>query len=380
MQVDDSDMREPRRRPWLVALPFAVFVLIAIGWSIFWFVATSATGKALAEWRTREAAVGRIYRCAKESLGGYPFRFELRCAEPSAEFKSGPQPMALSARDFVVVDQVWQPNLLIGEMIGPLMIGEPGAKPSFAVNWSLAQASLRGMPLDPQRAAVVVNQASLTSVGDKAQTMIANANRVELHGRIKSGTARRNPVLDLALSLTQASASRLGDLAAVPFDADLTGVLSGLPNLNFRSWQESLRALQAAGGRLEITRARIKQNEVLAVGSGSLGLTPRGALDGELQLTIANVEKLLPALGVDRAVAQLIPPGTIERLAPSLDKLLPGLGGMLRGGSAPVAKAGDALGPRSELEGKSAVTMPLKFTDGVVTLGPFKVAEIPPLY
>lgn len=381
MQADHSHPLEPRRRSWLVVLPFAIFILIAVCWSIFWFVATSATGKALSEWRAREAAVGRVYRCGKESLGGFPFRFELRCSEPSAEFKGGPQQLALSAQDFVVVDQVWQPNLLIAEMIGPLMIGAPEAKPSFAVNWSLAQASLRGMPLDPQRAAVVMDQASLTSVGVSTQTMLANAARLELHGRIKSGTARDHPVLDLALSLTQASASRLGDIAAVPFDADLTGVLRGLPNLTFRSWQETLRALQAADGRLEITRARVKQGEVLAVGSGSLGLTERGALDGELQLTITNIEKLLPILGVDRSIAQLVPPGTIERLAPSLDRLLPGLGGMLRGGSAPASKAGtEALGPRAELEGKSAVTVPLRFTDGVVTLGPFKVAEVPPLY
>lgn len=381
MQADHSHALEHRRRSWLVVLPLAIFILIAVGWSIFWFVATSATGKALSEWRAREAAVGRTYRCAEESLSGFPFRFELRCTEPSAEFKGGPQPAALSARDFVVVAQVWQPKLLIAELIGPLMIGEPGAKPSFAVNWALAQASLRGLPLEPERASVVFDQASLAGVGVSAQTMLANAGRLELHGRIALGTARDHPVLDLALSLTQASASRLGEFAAIPFDADVSGVLRGLPNLVFRSWPETLRALQAADGRLEVTRARVKQGEVLAVGSGSLGLTPRGALDGEMRVTITNIEKLLPALGVDRSVAQLIPPGTIERLAPSLDRLLPGLGGMLRSGSAPADKTGtNDLGPRTELEGKSAVTLPLRFTDGVVTLGPFKVAEIPPLY
>lgn len=380
-----SDHLEPvtgrRQRSWMVALPLAIFVLIAAGWSVFWFAATSATGEALAAWRARETAVGRTYRCGEESLGGFPFRFELRCTTPSAEFASGLRPAALSARDFVVVAQVWQPTLLIAEMIGPLMIGEPGAAPDLAVNWSLAQASLRGRPLDPERASVVVDQASLASVGAAAQTMLANAGRVELHGRIASGTARERPVLDLALSLAQASASRLGALAAVPFDADLTGVLRGLPNLAFRSWPETLRALQAADGRLDITRARLKQGEVLAIGTGSLGLTPRGALDGALQMTITNIEKLLPALGVDRSVAQLIPPGTIERLAPSLDRLIPGLGGIVRGGAAPDAKAAtEGLGQRTELEGKSAITLPLRFTDGVVTLGPFKVAEIPPLY
>ena len=166
----------------------------------------------------------------------------------------------------------------------------------------------------------------------------------------------------------------------MPFDADIEGVLLGLKNLSPRSWPETLRGLQAANGQLQITRARLRQGDVVAVGAGTLRLTPRGALDGELQLTIVNIERLLPALGIDRLVAGLVPQGALDRLAPGLDRLLPGLGGALRG-NAPAAKAGiDALGSRTELEGKSAVTVPLRFSDGAVLLGPFRLTNIPPLY
>ncbi|MFY9735959.1 MAG: DUF2125 domain-containing protein, partial [Rhodoplanes sp.] len=199
---------------------------------------------------------------------------------------------------------------------------------------------------------------------------------------IASGSARDNPVLDLALSLSQASASRLGELAATPFDADIVAVLRGLKNLTPRSWPETLRALQAANGRLDIARARVTQGDVVATGSGSLGLTPRGALNGELQVTIVNFEKLIPILGIDRMVSQLVPQGTLERLAPGLDRLMPGLGGVLRGNApGPAAKGAiDALGKRTELDGKSAVILPLRFSDGAVLLGPFRLTEIPPLY
>lgn len=383
MQADHIASPEGRRRrSWIVVVPFAVFVLIAIAWSGFWYVATSATGAALADWRAREAALGRTYRCGRETMSGFPFRFELRCTEPSAEFRGAPRPAAIAARDFVVVAQVWQPSLLIAELVGPLSIGEMGAAPSVALNWSLAQASLRGLPVEPERASVAVDQFSVASVGTGAQTMLANAGRFELHGRIASGSVRDRPVLDLVLSLSRASASRLGPFLAVPFDADIAGVLHGLPSLALRSWPETLRALQAANGRLDITQARIKQGDVVAVGSGTLALTRRGTLEGDLQVTVTNIEKLLPALGVDRAVAQLIPPGTVERLAPSLDRLLPGLGSALRGNAAaPGGKAPAAgLGPRTELEGKSAVTLPLRISDGVAMLGPFRIAEIPPLY
>lgn len=371
-----------RRRPWVVALPLAIFVLIALAWSGFWFFALSKTEKALADWQAREASFGRTFRCGQQSIGGFPFRFELRCVDPSARFDSGAQPMALAAKDFVTVAQIWQPTLLIGELVGPLTIGEPNRPPALSLSWSLAQASLRGMPIEPAQADLAVEQLMVAALDRGAQRMLANAGRLELHGRIASGSARDNPVLDLALNLTQASASQLGELAARPFDADIVAVLRGLKNLTPRSGPETLRALQAANGRLDITRAQVKQGDVLAVGSGSLGLTPRGALNGELKVTVTNFEKLIPLLGIDRMVAQMVPQSTIERLAPGLDKLVPGLGGVLRGNSSgPAAKAAiDALGARTELEGQSAVTVPLRFSDGAVLLGPFRLTDIPPLY
>jgi hypothetical protein len=365
----------------MVALPFAIVVLLAAGWSAFWFYAASATETVLADWRAREAALGRHYRCGSETVSGFPFRFELRCSDPAAEFKGGSPPAALKAKDFAVVAQVWQPTLLISELVGPLLIGEVGAPPALALNWSLAQASLRGLPLAPERTSVAIDQLAIAEVGASGlQTLLASVGRLELHARLASGSAREKPVLDLVASLSQASASRLGELAAVPFDADIEGVLVGLKNLSPRSWADTLRGLQETHGQLQITRAHVRQGDVVAVGAGTLRLSPRGALDGEVQLTVVNIEKLLPVLGLDRLVAGLVSPGTLDRLAPGLDRLLPGLGGVLRS-NAPTAKAGaDALGTRTELEGKSAVTIPLRFSDGVVLLGPFRLTEIPPLY
>lgn len=374
-------LEEPSRRPWMVALPLVIVVLLAAGWSAFWFYAASSTEAALVAWTEREARLGRTYRCSRENLGGFPFRFELRCVDPSAEFRTGNWPALMAAKDFVVVAQIWQPNLLIGELVGPLTIGAPDQAPALSLNWSVAQASLRGLPLDPQRVSVALDQASIAAADAGVQTMLATAGRVEMHGRIASGSARDNPVLDLAVHLTQASASRLGSFAAVPFDADIEGVLTGLKDVSPKSWGDAMRGLQAANGQLDVTRARLVQGEVVATGAGKLHLTPRGALDGELQVTVVNIDKLLPALGIDRLVAGLVPQGTIERLAPNLDRLLPGLGGVLRGGAAaPAARGIEALGSRTELEGKSAVTVPLRFSDGAVLLGPFRIADIPPLY
>jgi hypothetical protein len=39
-----------------------------------------------------------------------------------------------------------------------------------------------------------------------------------------------------------------------------------------------------------------------------------------------------------------------------------------------------ALGQRTVLDGKPAVAFPIRFADGAVFLGPFRVGEVPPLF
>jgi hypothetical protein len=369
-----------RRRPWLIALPLAIVVLIALAWTAFWFYAARETESLLAGWRDREAAVGHVYACGSQSVGGYPFRFELECREPSAEFLAATPPLALKAKDILIAAQIWEPTLVIGEFTGPLTVAERGQAATLVATWSLAQASLRGIPTAPERVSVALDKPSLARAGGGQMDALARADHLEAHVRLASGSARANPVLELAATLSQGALPVLGDLMRQPTDGEIVGVLRGLKDLAPKSLAQSLRELQAAGGKLEITRARLQQGEVIATALGTLGLSPRGALDGELQLTVVNVEKLLPLLGLDRVIAQLIPQGTLERLAPGLDRLLPGLGSMLRGGGSPGPGRIDALGQRTELEGKNAVTLPLRFSDGVVLLGPFRLTDLPPLY
>ena len=40
----------------------------------------------------------------------------------------------------------------------------------------------------------------------------------------------------------------------------------------------------------------------------------------------------------------------------------------------------NAIGVQTTLEGKHAVTLPLRFEDGVVLLGPIRIGEAPPLF
>ena len=140
-----------------------------------------------------------------------------------------------------------------------------------------------------------------------------------------------------------------------------------------KPWPERLRELQAANGTIEITKARVQQEDVIAVASGSLGLSPRGNLDGRLQVTIVQLEKALKKLDLDRLLSE----GQAGSTLSALDQIIPGLGSIARQ-NAPSLIA--SIGQRTTLEGKPAVTLPLRFVDGSVFLGMVPVGRLPPLY
>ena len=70
----------PKSRPWLIALPTAILVLLGIIWSGFWYWSTNKAEAAMTAWRVHEAEAGRVYECATVNFGGYPFRIEVDCA------------------------------------------------------------------------------------------------------------------------------------------------------------------------------------------------------------------------------------------------------------------------------------------------------------
>jgi hypothetical protein len=375
----------PVRRSWLIATPTIGFILLALGWTAFWYYAANRAEATIAAWQVREAAAGRRYTCAQQEIGGYPFRIEVSCGAAVAEFENNETKLQLSAPRMTAIAQVYDPRLVVAEINSPLAISEPNHAPSFAASWTLGQLSLRGLPPAPESADVAADGLVIDRRYGGDATLF-RASHVEAHGRLSSGSADANPVIDVALSLAQAYAPPIGPLATKPIDADILGVLRGLKDLRPKPWPEPLRQLQATGGSLEITRARIQQGDVIATAAGSLTLTQAGRVNGELALTIAGLETLLPALGLDRLLTQGAPGSTQDKVAhglSALDRFMPGLGGAVRKQmqNPDTAVAALALiGRPTELEGRRAIAVPLRFTDGAVFLGAIPVGAVPPLY
>jgi hypothetical protein len=388
----------PKSRPWLIVVPTAIVVVLGMIWSGFWYWSTTAAEATMTAWRAREADAGRVYGCATTNFGGYPFRIEVECAEPSVDDRA--TALSIRARSLTAVAQVWDPTLVIGEIVGPLTVASLGGSPTATVDWALAQASLRGAPGAPERLSIVVDKPNLATAPSNGP--LAAAEHLEFHGRFAPESTPGHPALDLALDLKSATAPALvsmlaafGPLVSASTDLSIVAVLRGASDLAPKPWEQRLREIQAAGGRLDIANARLQQGDLIATATGALGLTAHGTLTGDLRLTVVNFTKIIPSLGIDRAFAQAVRPDALNRFAPTLDRLMPGLGNVLRSrdnaGSNPpgngatpdmnTALAAAILGGQAaELEGQRAVTVTLRFDDGVAFVGPLKVGQVPPLY
>ena len=384
-EEDRAEEYEPeegsRWRLWLIALPTVGVVLLAAAWSGFWYVSAGKAQASLDEWRAREASAGRVYRCDQESFGGFPFRIEMDCRNPLVEDRA--TQLTLRAGDLKAVAQVWDPTLLIGEISGPMTAGPSGADPTMTMKWTLAQASLRGLPVSSQRLSIVVDRPGLASSDNSP---LASADHLEFHARRAANSTPEDPALDFALDFTRFTSPPMGSYAAAATDAHVVGVLRGVGDLTPKSLAAKLRELQAANGKLELTSARLQQGDLIATAAGAVTLTPRGTLNGEINLTVINFGRLLQVMGVDRIIAQAVPQATLDKLAPSLDRMVPGLGNLLRGNTGSAGGGAAALGAaavggkQTELEGQRAMTMMLRLVDGAAYLGPIKVGQIPPLF
>jgi hypothetical protein len=327
---------------WIVA-PLATVIVLAAAWSGLWFYASRVADATIAAWIEREAALGRLYACGTRRIAGYPFRIELRCSEPSLELRAAGVSTVLKAQEVLAVAQVYQPDLVIAEVTGPLTIGEAGSAPALIADWTLLQASVRGAPKTPERISLVLSGPQLRRAGAAAPDW--RADRLELHVRQSPGAA--TPAFELAADVAGAGLAWAPTLQ--PLNAQAAAILSGVSDLRPKPASVWLREWQAAGGRLELTSARVQRGESSATGRGDIGLNAGGRLDGTVTVTLTGFDDVL-------------------RL------LLPNL--QIRG-----APAGLLGGLANVFGGKArALTIPLRFTDGAVFFGPLPLGHMGPAY
>lgn len=378
---------EPRRgRLRRVFVPLAAVIVIALGWCWLWYYAAAIAERAEAGWIEREAALGRVYACGSQEIGGFPFSIASRCKEAAARFNNNQPPFDVRATGVTFSAEVFRPTLLNGEITGPVTLANPGGAPVFVVNWTRARLSLLGLPPEPERIAVSLQAPQLDRVSGPASGMIFKADSVEFDGRIVQGTARDNPVIEATGHFVGAMAPTFHPLLGAPLQGDIDAVMRGFKDFAPKPWPVLFREMQSAGGGIEIISLRIERPDATIIGSGTLTLNGHGRLDGLITVAIAGIDNIVPLLGIDQLIGQGIDrltggSGSPEQGLGTLDRLLPGLSGVVRDNAASgVISNIKKMGQPTEIDKKPAIALPLRVDDGVIYLGLIPVGVVPALF
>ncbi|QFR33628.1 DUF2125 domain-containing protein [Ancylobacter sp. TS-1] len=353
-----------RRRPWLIAVPTVLIVLAGLGWSAAWFYASGRASAEIDAWIAREATEGRNWACASRELGGFPFRFELVCADPTVTF-AGPGGWTAKMARAHAVAQVWNPNHIIAEFEGPSTLVETATGREVRANWSLLQVSGVGNEGRAERVSISANDYSLAEGG----TTVFAARHAELHVRHHPGQAVGT--LDIAFGFKGATGMMLAvppvtpaSAAAIPatpapavppstVDGEVEATVTGVPPFRAMPAAQRLALWQQAGGRVDLQVAKVTGGGGALTASGDLGLDLLRRPDGRLNLSLVKAQPLFAAL-----VAAGLMPDFIAGLAPAL--LVAGL--------------------PTTVDGQKASSFPFVFRDGRVALGVLPLGKIGPLF
>ena len=376
----------PRRTIWRFIVPVVVLVGLAAVWCGLWYYAAGVANRTLAGWIASEAAAGRDYTCGSEGVGGFPFSIQVRCSQAAATFKSAQPQLDVAANDITFTAQVWRPTVLIGDVVGPVTVAAPGQAPTLVANWSSARMRVEGVPPNPEAISIDVERPHLDRGGGGAgASALFVADSAQLAARIVSGSIQNHPVIDIALHFVSAAAPTLNPALAQPVRGDIDVVLRGFKDLEQKPLAQRFRELQAAGGSIELKTLRLERADAIVVGSGSMNVNANGRLDGMLQVAVYGLDALVPQLGIDRIIEQrfdqIAGAGQAQQGLAALDRLVPGLGGIVRqGANATLVDDVKKMGKPTEIDGKPAVALPLRLADGAVYFGLVRIGDIPPLF
>jgi len=339
-----------RSRFWLYT-PFVLLLLVAVAWSIAWFVIRNRTAEALDGWIAAEARNGRQWTCGDRTIAGYPFRIEIICE--SLDLKRGSVSASFGRTEAVA--QVYQPRRIIVEVAGPLRVTDGTV--TVDGSWSLLQASINASQTGLQRLSVAADAPKVSVTGLGNGEIAGSGRHLELH--VRPNPSRRAELAgDVAASITEARIPLLDALVGGAEPTNLSADLTVTQADGFKGGTivEELELWRNAGGKLDILMLSAVKGTRQIETKGELRLDEQHRPAGQLTVSAAGLDGLLGNLTGGRVGGNLL--------------------GMLLG-----------QGPRPQqgqpnAKPQLASLPPLRLENGFLAMGPFVIPNVKlrPLY
>jgi len=315
-------MARSQRRPWPIILTLVGIVLLVILWCAYWVIASGFVRNTFESERAKLSRQGIALDCKGLNWGGFPFRFECDCVEPTLTLPGD----KVAAKNLLLVMQAYMPNRAIALIDGPVT-----SSSGLTVTHERAMASARFSGERNWQASLEVPKLQAQPFGSAERLLVSARD---------TGSDR----LDVALDATTADVL-LDD--GILLKLDEASLQANVPRQAVG--RDLLKALAASGEKIGIDTIRLKKGELIVTAKGEIGLGPTGHVDGRLTTTSNRLDLLLDEFKQDFGLSDK----DAQTLATMIGLLQPG-------------KTTD-------------ITLDLIAKDGKLYWGPVKLTELPPL-
>ncbi len=115
-------MASQAKRPWYMFYPLAGMILLSLLWCGYWFIAFSGARELIQAKRLEFTGRGMELTCARETWGGFPFRFEFQCETAKLQFIHDTQTYNVQTTKILAIAQAYNPLHVILLVDGPTSI------------------------------------------------------------------------------------------------------------------------------------------------------------------------------------------------------------------------------------------------------------------
>lgn len=348
-----TDASPPRHKRSGLFAPIGLFLIVLIGWTVWWFVLAGQVRAQVDERIEAMRAGGWDVTYSRMSTAGWPFRVRLGAEHVSVAAPSG---LAVAAPQLAAEANAWDPNkwvLIVGD---GLVLDRPG-KGKVAVRGQAIRASVHGLTQRWPNIAVELARPEFTAHPGAEAFPISRAERVELYVRphlAPAGSPGVDTSVDALFRLIDAEGRPGGPVEGMARNGKLTAqveaVIEDADRLQGADAAGVFAAWTRAGGRFTDIRGELSAGDSRAtLSSDVLSASSDGRLQGVVSLQAVK------------------PMAAIAGLAQS------GSGAVNRMGAAGAAAA-------TAVRGDEDVSLQLTFRDGRTFLGPFAIVPAPKLF
>jgi hypothetical protein len=352
--------------------------LLICCWNGALFYALHSLNTTIAGLRDWEGKSGRQYSCTSGGAGGYPFRVVMMCADPKATIVTEGGTFIVQAKELQLVAHVFNPSVIFSTIKGPVSFAELDRPDAFRGSWSHAQATVYGPHPTWDGFSIELADLNLEHLSHGVTEAVVSAEQVLFFARLNS-TATQKPAYDLTAEIAGGIIPSGPPIASRPFAARMKAVLRGAGDMTPKPLPARIREWQRNGGLVEMTRFEVRGNSANANAQGTIALSASGGIDGTLELSGEEYDRLFEAFAGDNPAS-----GTRDHLAATETDGSQVATRSLRAGNVasepPHAGNPTQSSPETRLPNKGRRLPAISFVDGAAYFGSILLGRLPPFF